>query len=58
MCAAAVVRVVWQPWYTRATTAVTSVLYRGGMDFMVYTGARYVVKEAMMRREVQKGVAK
>ena len=37
---------------------VTSVSYRGGMDFMVYTGARYVVKEAMMRREVQKGVAK
>ena len=49
---------MWQPWYARATAAVTSVLCRGGMDFMVYTGARYVVKEAMMWREVQKGVAK
>ncbi|MFC2475346.1 MAG: hypothetical protein ACFNT8_05730 [Prevotella sp.] len=52
------VRVVWRPWYARAMADVTSVSYRGGMDFMVYTGARYVVKEAMMRREVQKGVAK
>jgi len=43
---------VGPPTTALLAAVVTSGLYRGGMDFMVYTGARYVVKEAKMWREV------
>ena len=56
----AVVHVIWRLWYhvydgrhtIRVAVAVTSVLYRGGINFMVYTGSRDVVKEAMVWRKV------